>query len=528
MPFRSPLPDVEIPDVSLPDLIFAEIGGRADRPAMVDGRTGQSISYGELDALTKRLAGALAARGVGKGDVVGIFAPNTPYYAAVFHGILRAGAVATTINSLYTPDEVAQQLRDSRAKLLFTVAPFLERARAAAAAEGVAVSEVVVLDGASGHPALADLLAENAPPPRISVDPGADLAALPYSSGTTGRAKGVMLTHRNLVANLAQAQAVLTLDEGTKILAVLPFFHIYGMTVLMNHGLWAGATVVTLPRFDLEDFLRTIAEHRTNRVYIAPPVAVALAKHQLVESYDLSAIDVVFSGAAALDEELAHAVAKRIGCAVRQGYGMTEMSPVSHAMPDGWDDIPLGSVGVTLPNMECRIVDPATGAEVGTGQPGELWCRGPNVMVGYWNNAQASAETLDADGYLHTGDVATVDENGYVFIVDRVKELIKYKGYQVPPAELEALLLTHPQIADAAVLGVRDAEGEEVPKAFVVRQPGVESLSEDDVMAFVAERVAPHKKVRQVQFIEQVPKSASGKILRKDLRAPETVASDPS
>lgn len=530
MAFRSPFPDVEIPDVSLHELLFSDAAGRADKPALIDGTSGQTISYGELTVLVDRVAGALAARGIGKGDVVAIFAPNTPYYAVAFHGILRAGATATTVNALYTAEELAKQLADSGAKLMFTVSPFVERAReatAATAAEGVRVSETVVLDGAPDHPSLADLLAEDAPPPEVSIDPATDLAVLPYSSGTTGNAKGVMLTHRNLVANVAQCRALFEVRDDTRLLAVLPFFHIYGMTVLMNFGLYTGAAVVTLPRFDLETFLRSIHEHRIDRVYIAPPVAVALAKHPMIDQFDLSCVDVVFSGAAALDADLAQAVADRIGCEVRQGYGMTEMSPVSHAMPDGYTGIPLGSVGLTIPNMECKLVDTETGRELGAGEVGELWCKGPNVMVGYLNNPEATAETLDSEGFLHTGDIATVDEDGNVSIVDRVKELIKYKGYQVPPAELEALLLSHPQIADAAVVGVRDADGEEVPKAFVVRQSGGESLSDQEVMDFVGEKVAPHKKVRAVQFIEAIPKSASGKILRKDLRAADP-ASDPA
>jgi 4-coumarate--CoA ligase len=260
-------------------------------------------------------------------------------------------------------------------------------------------------------------------------------------------------------------------------------------------------------------------------VFIAPPVAVALAKHPLVDDYDLSSVHSIFSGAAPLDQELGKAVANRLGCRVRQGYGMSEMSPVSHAIPFDRDDIALDSVGPSIANMECKLVDPGTGEEVaypadGVSEPGELWCKGPNIMAGYLGNDEATAETLDGDGYLHTGDIATVDSEGVVTIVDRMKELIKYKGYQVPPAELEALLLTHPQIADAAVIGVLDDEGEEVPKAFVVKQPGVE-LDEAAVIAFVAERVSPHKKVRKVEFIDLVPKSAAGKILRKDLRASE-------
>ncbi|MGH3917026.1 MAG: AMP-binding protein [Pseudonocardiaceae bacterium] len=522
MPFSSPFPDVEIPAVALPDLIFAEVV--EDRTALIDGVSGETITYGRLRTMVNGVAGALAVRGVGKGDVVALFAPNTPHYAVVFYGILRAGAVATTVNSLYTPHEIASQLHDSGAKLLFTIASFLDRAVAATEQDGASLIETVVVDGAPGYPSLAELLAQDAAAPEVSIDPDTDLAVLPYSSGTTGHPKGVMLTHRNLVANLAQSQPLLQVDHATRVLAVLPFFHIYGMTVLMNLGLYTGATVVTLPRFDLETFLRTIQEYRTDRVYIAPPVAVALAKHPMVDNFDLSAMEFLFSGAAPLDVELAAAVRARLGCKVRQGYGMTEMSPVSHAIPMDRDDISVGTVGFTLPNMECKLVDPETGQEVGAGRLGELWCRGPNVMLGYLHNPEATEATLDPEGYLHTGDVAMVDGDGVVTIVDRVKELIKYKGYQVPPAELEALLLTHPKIADAAVIGVCDADGEEVPKAFVVRQSHCAELTAADIIAFVAAKVSPHKKVRAVQFIDQIPKSASGKILRKDLRAIEPAA----
>ncbi|MGI8798896.1 MAG: AMP-binding protein [Pseudonocardia sp.] len=521
MIIRSTHPDVEIPEVSLNEYLFGgDFGDRVDAPALLDGSSGASITFGQLAGMVEKVAAVLAERGVGKGDVVAIFAPNTPYYAAVFHGILRAGGVVTTINSLYTPGEVAFQLRNSGAGILFTISLFLERAEAATAAEGVNVRETIVLDGAPGHTSLPDLLATTAEPPDVQVGPD-DTAVLPYSSGTTAQAKGVILTHRNLVANLAQIEPFLGVTAETKILAVLPFFHIYGMTVMMNAGLRSRSTVVTMPKFDLAEFLRVISENGVERVYIAPPVAVALAKHPMVDNYDLSCIDTIFSGAAPLDAELAHAVAKRLGCEVIQGYGMTEMSPVSHAIPPGRSDIDVNTVGPAIPNMECKLVDPETGEELGVDERGELLCRGPNVMVGYLNDAEATAATLDDEGWLHTGDVATVDAEGNFTIVDRVKELIKYKGYQVPPAELEALLLTHDKIADAAVIGVKDAEGEEVPKAFVVRQAAGEDLTAEDVMGFVAERIAPHKKVRVVEFIDAIPKSASGKILRKDLRARE-------
>jgi acyl-CoA synthetase (AMP-forming)/AMP-acid ligase II len=376
-----------------------------------------------------------------------------------------------------------------------------------------------VIDGAEGFTSLRDLLATTAEPPAHTARPE-DTAVLPYSSGTTGRGKGVILTHRNLVANLCQVEPVFQLQSDVRILAVLPFFHIYGMTVMMNQGLHKRATVVTMPKFDLTEFLRIISEYAVDRIYIAPPVAVALAKHPMVDEYDLSCIDVIFSGAAPLDAELGHAMGKRLGCTVLQGYGMTELSPVSHCMPDDRPDMDLNSSGFALPNITCKLVDPETGEEVGPGGRGELWVQGPNVMSGYLNNPEATAFTLDDEGYLHTGDIAEVTDEGVFSIVDRVKELIKYKGYQVPPAELEALLLTHDKIADVAVIGVRDEEGEEVPKAFVVTQASAE-LTADDVMAFVAERIAPHTKVRVVEFIDEIPKSASGKILRKDLRARE-------
>jgi len=438
--------------------------------------------------------------------------------------------VMSPINSLYTPDEIAFQLKDSGAKILITISMFMDRA--VAAVEKTPVDEIVVLDGMEGHADLFDLLGADAPSVQIDVDPANDLVTLPYSSGTTGLPKGVMLTHRNLVANVAQTRTLIDLQPEERIIAVLPFFHIYGLTVLMNQGLQWGGTVVTLPRFDLEDFLRTIQDHKITRAFVAPPILVALAKHPLVDQYDLSSLTSILSGAAPLDESLAQAVEQRLrkgaadGVTVAQGYGMTELSPVSHTTPDAGHEppgaegqaVPKGSVGYAIPNTECRLVDPATGEDAADGERGELWIRGPQVMKGYLNNEEATRSTVDAEGWLHTGDVAVVDELGRYTVVDRVKELIKYKGYQVAPAELEAVLLGHPEIADAAVIGVPEKEtGEELPKAFVVRAPGSE-LTEQAVMDYMAEKVAPHKKIRAVEFIETVPKSAAGKILRKDLK----------
>jgi acyl-CoA synthetase (AMP-forming)/AMP-acid ligase II len=299
----------------------------------------------------------------------------------------------------------------------------------------------------------------------------------------------------------------------------------------MNQGLQWGGTVVSLPRFELDTFLRTIQDQRITRAFVAPPILLALAKHPMVDQFDLSSLRSITSGAAPLDADLAQAAQDRLrkgaadGVTVAQGYGMTELSPVSHTTPDetrlppGVPAVPKGSVGFAIPSTECRLVDPASGRDAGPGESGELWVRGPQVMKGYLNNPEATADTLDADGWLHTGDVAVIDENGCYTVVDRVKELIKYKGYQVAPAELEAVLLGHPGIADAAVIGIRDEQtGEELPKAFVVRTAGTQ-LGEQEIMDFVAGRVAPHKKIRSVEFIDQVPKSAAGKILRKDLKA---------
>src|SRR5574340_956548 len=486
MSFVSPFPEVEIPEVSLFDMLFADIDeADLDRVALVDAARGVQTTYRELIGRVKATAGALAARGIGVGDVVGLLSPNSSTFAVAFHGILRAGATATTINALFTAKDIAKQLADAKATMLITVGLLLPQAEEAAQVVGISAANLIVLDGegeaVTGHPNAADLFGRGAPEPEVRFDPTTHLAVLPYSSGTTGNPKGVMLTHRNLVANVAQIRPLLGMDADDKILAVLPFFHIYGLTVLLNAALNARATLIVMPRFDLDQFLTNIENYRVTYGFIAPPVAVALAKNPLVDRYDVSTLRTIMSGAAPLDAELGTAVAERLSVQVIQGYGMSELSPVSHCMPaDGGIErfgqaAPLSSCGWPVPNSVNKIVDPATGREItcpteGLSEPGELWVRGPNVMAGYLNNEGATRSTVDDDGFLHTGDLAQVDGQGRVFIVDRLKELIKYKGYQVPPAELEAVLLTHPAIADTAVIGVTDEDGEEIPKAFVVRQ----------------------------------------------------------
>ena len=503
-------PAPEIPDQDLASFVLEMCDELGDKPALIDGPSGRTITYAQLDQATAALAGALAARGIGKGDVVAIYMQNLPEYAVLFHGVLRANATNTTANPLYTWHELAHQLTDSGAKIMFTVGPFLDTARRAA--EEVGLTDIFVVgEGDGDETTLTELLAEGAEPPELDIDPAEDIAVLPYSSGTTGLPKGVMLTHRNLIANVLQNGHVLPADPEDTSIGCLPFFHIYGMTVIMNMGLHNGGTIVTMPRFDLGEWLDLVEEHKATLAYVVPPIALGLAKHPAVEGRDLSSLKLIMSGAAPLGDELAKAVVDRVNVPTIQGYGMTELSPVSHVAP--LDTTKGGTIGPPIPGTECRIVDPETGKDA---DRGELWVRGPQVMKGYLNNEQATRETIDEDGWLHTGDVAEMDSDGDYAIVDRLKELIKYKGFQVPPAELEAVLLEHPGIADCAVIGVPDEEAGELPKGFVVVAEGSD-ISDEEIMAFVAERVSPQKKLRLLERIEEIPKSASGKILRREL-----------
>jgi acyl-CoA synthetase (AMP-forming)/AMP-acid ligase II len=509
--FTSPLPSVTLPASPLTPFILQGAGRLADKAAFLDGTTGRRMTYAEFEDSVRRQAGGWLEAGLAKGDVVALMAPNCPEYGVVFHAVALAGGVVTTVNPTYTSGEVHHQLVDSGATRLVTIPMFLETATAAIVDSEV--KEVYVIGEADGHASIASLsgapLAEQVP---VDLD---DVVVLPYSSGTTGVAKGVMLTHRNLVSNIEQALATVELREDEAFVAVLPFFHIYGMQVLMNLGLRAGATIVTMPRFDLEQFLRLHQEHHLTRAFVAPPMVVALAKHPVVDSYDLSALRWILSGAAPLSADLAVECGQRLGCEVVQGYGMTELSPVSHATPSG--AFKPGSVGVTVPNTEVCIVDPATGSTLGVGDDGEVWVRGPQVMKGYLNNESATSSTIDDEGWLHTGDIGHIDIDGHLFIVDRLKELIKYKGFQVAPAELEALLLAHPDIADAAVIGLVDEEAGEIPAAYVVLKQGHDT-SAADIRRFVADNVASYKQVRKLSFVDAIPKSPSGKILRRVLR----------
>lgn len=518
MIFRSPFPDVEIPGVPVTTHALRRIDELGDKPVLVYAPTDETLTLVELRSLIRRAAGGLKARGFGKGDVFAIYSPNQLHYPVAFHGVVHAGGTVTTANPHYRPDELAKQFEDCEPRFLLTTGEFLDQAREAAQLYG-SIEEIFTFDGAEGSTPFAELLEGEELVEGPDIDPAKDLAALPYSSGTTGVSKGVMLTHRNLVANMCQLKGSNTLcrsiSEKDTLIAVLPFYHIYGMGVIMNYALSQGARIVILPKFDLEEFLGAIQKYGVTYAHVVPPILVGLAKHPVVDQYDLSSLDLVNSGAAPLGEDLAQAVEKRLGCIVSQGYGLTETSPVTHHAAHYADPpTPHASIGPSLPNTEIKIVDVDTGQPVGENARGEVWIRGPQVMAGYLGKPRATAETIDEEGFLHTGDIGMVDENGNAYIVDRVKELIKFKGFQVAPAELEAVLLTNPHIKDAAVIRSPDEEAGEVPKAVVVSDG---SLSEEDVMTYVAERVSPHKKVRRVEFVDEIPKSPSGKILRRVL-----------
>ncbi|WP_327299703.1 4-coumarate--CoA ligase family protein [Streptomyces sp. NBC_01197] len=527
MVFHNEYEDVAVLDQPIHEAVIGRAHEYGDAPALIDAVDGTTVSYRQLDARHRAVAAGLAAAGVCKGDVVALHSPNSIAYPVVFHGASRAGATVTTVHPLATPEEFAKQIRDCAARWIITVSRLLDVARRAAELVG-GVEEIFVCDRAEGHrtvlalPGARDRPHTHTPDVAVPIDPAEDIAVLPYSSGTTGTPKGVMLTHRSISTNLAQLHPFARMGPGERILAVLPFFHIYGLTALLNAPLRYGATVVVLPRFELGQFLAAIEKYRINGLYVAPPIVLALAKHPSVTRYDLSSLEYIVSAAAPLDSALAAACSARLGLPpVRQAYGMTELSPGTHVVPLDAENPPPGAVGKLFPSTEMRILSlEGPARDLGAGEEGEVAIRGPQVMKGYLGRPEATAGMIDEDGWVHTGDVGRVDEDGWLFIVDRVKELIKYKGFQVAPAELEALLLTHPAIADAAVIGVYDEDGNEVPKAFAVRQAGAH-LTEEELMAYVAERVAPYKKVRRAEFIGAVPRATSGKILRRELRARE-------
>lgn len=512
MIYKSPHADAIIPEVSFTDFVFEHASQYADKHALIDGPSGRTLTYGQLTEAIRLVAVGLHQRGFKKGDVFAIYSPNLPDYAIAFHAVATLGGIVTTVNPLYTADELAHQLNDCSARFLLTIPTFLDKAQEAKGKSSI--EEIFVFGEAEGATSFRILLESDGSVPVVATNPKEDLIVLPYSSGTTGLPKGVMLTHYNLVSNLCQCNGTVDFRPEDRAIGILPFFHIYGMIVVMSYMLRLGGTVVTLPRFDLQQFLQVLQDYKITSGALVPPIILVLAKHPSADDYDLSHLRMILSGAAPLSGELQAAVSKRLNCIALQGYGLTETSPVTHSTPNDPAKVKPGSVGPSLRNTEVRIVDALNGGDQGPYAEGEVWIRGPQVMKGYLNRPDATAAIIDKDGWLHTGDIGYVDEDGYLFIKDRLKELIKYKGFQVAPAELEGILLTHDAIADAAVIPVPDEEAGELPKAYVVLKTNW-MLTAEEVMTYVAEQVAPHKKVRSVEFVNEIPKSASGKILRR-------------
>ena len=498
-----------IPDLTLPQFVLGSADRRGSKRALVDAETGQEISYAGLADAVREIGAGLSARGLRPGDVLALCAPNSIEFAVAWFAAASIGAIVTTVNPQCTRDEIVRQLRQTGARWLVTTAGPAEQKLRGVAAETAITETIVTGDHAAGTIPFWSLRATaHAPAGPVSAS---DVALLPTSSGTTGLPKSVELTHRNLVASLCQTWLVHHVVEDDVVMAALPLFHIYGLQITLNLALLAGATVIIVPRFGLDVFLRAVQDYGITRAEVVPPMILGLATAAAADDYDLSSLRLLTSAAAPLGADLARACAQRLGCRVKQAYGMTEVSGGTHIAPDDGPDRP-DSIGPALPGVECRIVDPGTGAELPPGQAGELLVRAAGAMRGYLGDPGATAATIDAAGWVHTGDIVTAGQDGWFHVADRVKELIKYKGYQVAPAELEAVLLTHPVVADAAVVRKPDAMAGEVPKAFVVLTA---PATAQELMAWVAERVAGYKRVRQVEFTDSIPRSPAGKILRR-------------
>jgi acyl-CoA synthetase (AMP-forming)/AMP-acid ligase II len=490
----------KIPGVSLVTFFRESVAPFAARTALVDGPSGRSYTFQQLLELSASVANSLVARGVRPGDRVAFVVPNVPEVALAYHGVIAAGAVAMMVNPLSTADELTKYFAVGTPALAITVPMF-----AAAIRQAAPGLPLIVL----GEPSFAELLQASRTPPALAIDPDA-VAVMPYSSGTTGFPKGVMLTHRNILAQIFSLEAVedsSVIVPGAGVIAVLPFFHIYGIMAFLTYGLARGATIVTMPRFELAQYVSLVRAHEVPVLHLVPPILLALAKYP--GELALPKVQAALSGAAPLSAELAAEFTRRTGVQVYQVYGMTEVAGATHLGSRARDK--PGSIGGLIGNAEARIVSPETGEDA---ERGEIWVRGPFVMKGYFENPEATAATIDGDGWLHTGDIGTMDAEGDFFIVDRLKELIKYKGLQIAPAELEAVLLRHPAVADCAVYGSPDAEAGEIAKAAVVLKRDAKATA-GELIQFVAARVSPQHRVRALKFVEAIPKSASGKILRR-------------
>ncbi|EDV29294.1 uncharacterized protein TRIADDRAFT_19929 [Trichoplax adhaerens] len=512
---NSPMSDVHPPtNVSLYQFICGNFDRYGDKPAITHAATAQTLSYRDLGLQIRQCGSALRRLGFKKGDILALFSPNHPQYAVLLLAVTAIGGIVTTINPLYTADEVTKQMKLSSAQYLFAYPTNADVALKVTSRIGA-----YVFGHVKGLKSFNELMKDDGSFFKMddTIRPMQDTVVIPYSSGTTGIPKGVMLTHYNLIANSLQLMHpdIKAFDNDRPSLGLLPWYHIYGLVVILLSGLRTGAHLISLERFEPELFLGSIQKYKIKYACLVPPLYVFLAKDPLVEKFDLSSLQETICGAAPLDSDLSQSVKERAKISLlRQAYGMTELSPISHLVKRA-DEKKFGAIGVCAPNTKAKVVD-EDGKSLPQHERGELCIRGPQVMKGYFRNEKATALTIDKDGWLHTGDIAYYDEDGYFYIVDRLKELIKYKGFQVPPAELEALLLTNEKIADAAVIGRPDLEAGELPMAFIVKKS---EISKEEIIEFVKSKVSPHKYLRGgIEFADIIPKSASGKILRRELR----------
>ncbi|GAB1310391.1 4-coumarate-CoA ligase [Madurella fahalii] len=540
MPYPSTFPPLDIPDGI--DLWSFLLGRRyrdfpVTKEILTCAETGRSYSWADLRSASIEFGKGLKARwGWKKDHAMAFYTPNSIDTPILTLGVLWAGGVVSPANPLYTTDELAFQLKDSGAKGLVTQVAYLETAISAAEKAGLPFDRIILLgtqrdpSGRFRHFSSIRSISYTGRYAKAKIHPKRDIAFLVYSSGTTGLPKGVCLSHYNMVANVLQAAYVEGSQwrptggadgKGDKQLGVLPFFHIFGLTCSVLMSVYSGWQLVVLERFDLEKALQAIEKYRITFTYVPPPVILAFGKHPAVDGYDLSSLKVLHSGAAPLTKELTEAVWNRLKMPVKQGFGLSETSAVVCCqVVDEWAKF-MGSVGKLMPNMEARIVGD-DGKDVPEGEPGELWLKGPNVFPGYFKNPERTKEAFSRDGFFKTGDVFRRDKHGNFYCVDRLKELIKYNGYPVPPAELEGILVGHKEVADACVIGVDEpTHATEVPRAYVVLREGIEAsdAKAQELAEWVATQVAPHKKLRGgIRFVDQIPKSPSGKVLRRVMR----------
>jgi long-chain acyl-CoA synthetase len=479
--------------------------------------------------MSDRLAGALAGLGIRPGDRVALYMPNCPQFVIGFFAILKAGGVVVQTNPMYTERELHHQWSDSGARAVLTVDMLAPRAVGVGQQLGIKHIAAGRLKGDAlpeGVLSFEGLVQQGGERPTLQINPREDVAVLQYTGGTTGLAKGAMLTHFNIVANTLQVYKWLGHDTAPgqeRILTILPLFHSYGMTVCMTMGIWIAATLIMLPKFDLQEVLQTIKETQPTLFPGVPTMYIAVAMHPEAEKYGINSIRYCNSGSAPLPVEAMKAFEAKTGATIIEGYGLSEASPVTHCNPvTGLRK--AGSIGIPVADTECKIVAlDDSGREVEPGQEGELWVRGPQVMKGYWNRPEETAKTL-VNGWLATGDIVRMDQDGYFYVIDRKKDMIIAGGFNVYPRDVEEVLYQHPAIAEAVVVGIPDAYRGETVKAYVVLKPG-ESLSADDLVAFCRDRLAAYKVPRLVEFRTALPRTMVGKVLRRALLEEERARS---